>query len=100
MKYIIFTIKTAYSEENYFLTVNDTEAIELQIDKALAEICYCDNYEIISYTEVTKEYIEERNKAIVEYENLFNESVENSFCSGKYTTLEAIKDDIEYRKNA
>ncbi len=25
MKHIIFTIKTAYSEEHYFLTVNDND---------------------------------------------------------------------------
>ena len=48
MKHIIFTIKTAYSEENYFLEVNENDSIELQIDNALAEICYCDAYQIVS----------------------------------------------------
>lgn len=46
MKNILFTIKTAYSEENYFLKANEKQPIESQIDNALAEICFCDAYEI------------------------------------------------------
>ena len=99
MKHIVFTIKTSYSEENYFLEVNENDSIELQIDNALAEICYCDAYEIVSYKEVSEDYIEERNALIKEYKILFNETVEEAFMSGKYTTLEAIKNDIEWRKN-
>ena len=33
------------------------------------------------------------------YKTLFNESIEEAFCSGKYTTLEAIEKDMEWRKN-
>ena len=56
MKHIIFTIETAYSVENYFLEVNENDSIELQIDDALAEICFCDAYEIVSYKEVDDDY--------------------------------------------
>lgn len=41
MKNILFTIKTAYSEENYFLKANEEQPIESQIDNALAEIRCC-----------------------------------------------------------
>lgn len=99
MKNIIFTIKTEYSTENYFLEVNENHSIELQIDNALAEICFCDEYEIVSYKEVSEDYTEERNTLLSEYEKLFNESIEDAFMSGKFTTLEAIKKDIDWRKN-
>ena len=99
MKHIIFTIKTAYSEENYFLEVNENDSIELQIDDALAEICFCDAYEIVSYKEVDNDYYIKRLAVKTAYETLFNESIEEAFCSGKYTTLEAIEKDMEWRKS-
>ena len=84
MKNILFTIKTAYSEENYFLKANEEQPIESQIDNALAEICFCDAYEIISYKEVSNEY-----------EKFSNESVEDTFMNWKYATLEVIQSEIE-----
>lgn len=99
MKNIIFTIKTAYSEENYFLEVNENDSIEFQIDNALAEICFCDDYEIVSFKEISEDYTEERNTLLSEYEKLFGEAVEDAFCSGKYTTLEAIEKDMDWRKS-
>ena len=39
MKNILFTIKTAYSEENYFLKANEKQPIESQIDNALFLRC-------------------------------------------------------------
>lgn len=98
MKNIIFTIKTAYSEENYFLKVNENDSIEFQIDNALAEICFCDDYEIVSFKEISEDYTEERNTLLSEYKKLFGEAVEDAFCSGKYTTLEAIEKDMDWRK--
>lgn len=98
MKNILFTIKTAYSEENYFLKANEEQLIESQIDNALAEICFCDAYEIISYKEVSNEYVEQREKLIKEYEKLSKESFEDAFISLKYTTLEVIQSEIEYIK--
>ena len=98
MKHIVFIIKTSYSEEDYFLEVNENDSIELQIDNALSEICFCDAYEIISYKEVSKEYVEARNSLMEKYEKLFSETVEDAFCSWKFTTLEAIEKDMEWRK--
>ena len=57
MKNILFTIKTAYSEENYFLKANEKQPIESQIDNALAEICFCAAYEIMGYVAEEKSYI-------------------------------------------
>ena len=59
---IIFTIKTEYSLETYFLVVNEYQLIETQIDDALASIGYCDAYEIENYKEVSKKYAARRNK--------------------------------------
>lgn len=98
MKHIVFTIKTSYSTENYFLTMDESQSIELQIDNALAEICFCDAYEIVSYKEVDNDYYIKRLAVKTTYETLFNESIEDAFCSGKYTTLEAIEKDMEWRK--
>ena len=97
MKNIIFTIQTSYSEENYFLAANEEQPIESQIDNALAEICFCDAYEIISYKEISNEYVEQRESLIKEYEKFFNESVEDTFMNWKYATLEVIQEDIKWR---
>ena len=97
MKNIIFTIQTSYSEENYFLAANEEQPIESQIDNALAEICFCDAYEIISYKEVPNEYVEQRESLIKEYEKFSNESVEDTFMNWKYATLDVIQEDIKWR---
>lgn len=98
MKNIIFTIATSYSQEEYFLTVNESESIEIQVYNALAERCFCDDYEIVSVKEVTDEYVEERNNLIAEYETKY-ELVDEAFCNGKLVTLETLKDDIKWRES-
>lgn len=97
MKNIIFTIATSYSIESYFLAVDENKSIELQVDNALAERCFCDDYEIVSVKEVTDEYVEERNNLIAEYETKY-ELVDEAFCQGNLTTLETLKDDIKWRE--
>ena len=99
MKNIIFTIKTSYSKENYFLVVDENENIEIQIFNEMTDICFCDDYKIVGYKEVNQEYVTERNNAIAKYEKLFSGLVEDNFCSGQYTTLEAIQEDIKWRLN-
>ena len=96
---IIFTIKTAYSHESYFLAVNENNLLETQIDDALASICYCDAYEIENYKEVSKKYVTRRNKLKRKYKKLFHESVNDAFPSGKFATISAIKADISWRKS-
>ena len=97
MKNIIFTIETSYSQENYFLTVDENESITLQIWDAMAKICFCDAFEIVSWEEVSDEYVTERNSLISEYEAKY-EPVEEAFCSGFMVTLETLKDDIKWRE--
>lgn len=98
MKNILFTIVTSYSQEEYFLTVNESESIEIQVYNALAERCFCDDYEIIFVNEVTDEYVEERNNLIAEYEAKY-EPVDEAFPNGNLTTLETLKNDIKWREN-
>lgn len=57
-----FTIKTAYSTEIYYC--ND-------IDAFLTEICFCDEYEIITEEEAEKEKIE-----------LYNNTIQKLICLG------------------
>ena len=95
MKNIIFTIQTSYSEENYFLTANENENIELQIDDAMADMCFCDDCKIVGYKGVSQEYVKERNKTIAEYERKYGD-IEEEFCSGKYTPLDVIQDNIKW----
>lgn len=98
-KNIIFTIKTAYTEESFFMTANNTTSLDLQIEAVLSEIGFCDEYEIIDYKEVDNDYYIKRLATKTAYETLFNESLEDAFCSGKYTTLKVIKNEIEQRTN-
>ena len=67
---IIFTIKTEYSLDTFFLVVNEYQLIETQIDDALASIGYCDAYEIENYKEVSKKYAARRNKFLKKYKKL------------------------------
>lgn len=95
---IVCTIETSYGEANYFLSTDDKSSIEMQIDNALADICFCDAYVISSYKEVDSNYVEKRKELMEEYQKKFGQSVEDAFCSGKYTTLEAILSDIKWRE--
>ena len=97
MNNIEFTIKNAYGMETYFMKASAENSIEMQIDDALAEVCYCDAYELIRYRRVSKRYVKERKRLIKEYERKYG-NIEEEFPSGKYTSLKAIRDDIEWRK--
>lgn len=96
--HIIFTIKTAYSEESYFLEkLNGDEGIKTQIDDALNGIAFCDDYEVTRIEYVNDEYVDIRNRMIRVYETMTDSTVEEDFCSGRYTTLESIISGIEYK---
>ena len=66
-KSIVFTIKTAYSREKYFLELEEnTEKpwdIKDQIETALiSKMCFCDAYDLVRYKEVDEKYIAKREK--------------------------------------
>ena len=95
--YIKFIIKTSYSIEEYFLEADKNKDINTQIDNALANIAFEEEYKIIDYIELSQSYVKAREKLIKIYEKLFNETVEEAFCPGeKYITLEGIIDGIEW----
>lgn len=95
--YIKFIIKTSYSIEKYFLEADKNKNINAQIDNALANIAFEEEYKIIDCIELSQSYVKSREKLIKIYEKLFNETVEEAFCSGeKYITLEGIIDGIEW----
>lgn len=103
-KSIVFTIKTAYSRERYFLELEEnTEKpweIKDQIETALiSKMCFCDAHDIVRYKEVDDKYIAKREKAIKELESIINDTCEEYFCCGKeFVTLEALRDAIRYEK--
>lgn len=61
---IEFTIVTAYSKEKYFAMISAEESIEEQIRKLLSDMCFCDEYRIVEFHEVSEDYISERKKLI------------------------------------
>nr|DAK81782.1 MAG TPA: hypothetical protein [Bacteriophage sp.] len=103
-KSIVFTIKTAYSREKYFLELNEgTEnpwEIKDQIETALiSKMCFCDAYDLVKYKEVDEKYIAKREKAIKELESIINDTCEEYFCCGEeFVTLEALRDSIRYEE--
>lgn len=103
-KSIVFTIKTSYSIESYFLPLKNGEEKPWEIKNAIdwmleGDICFCDAYEITEWHFVDDEYISEREKAIKELENIINDTCEEYFCCGEeFVTLEALRDAIRYEK--
>lgn len=97
MKNIVFEINTSSGKEKFFLPVNERHSINLQIDMALAEICYCDAYEIVSYTEVTEEYVRERIRLIASFEKMC-EPISEAFCNGNLVTLGQLKSEMKWRR--
>lgn len=92
---IIFTIKTNYSIEKYFLqNVSHIDA-EFKLQTALDSIGFEEPYRIVDVEFVDKKYKKIREQVIAIYENIFRESVEEDFLQGEYTTLEAILNEIE-----
>ena len=103
MKSIVFTIKTDYSREKYFLELEEnTEKpweINDQIETALiSKMCFCDAYDIVKYKEVGGEYIAKREKEISKLKNLVGDRFEDNYPCWEYMTLESLRDAIRYEK--
>ena len=92
---IIFTIKTNYSIEKYFLQNVSYIDAEFKLQTALDSIGFEEPYRIVDVEFVDKKYKKIREQVIAIYENIFRESVEEDFLQGEYTTLEAILNEIE-----
>lgn len=103
MKSIVFTIKTAYSREKYFLELEEnTEKpweIKDQIETALiSKMCFCDAYDLVKYKEVDEKYIAKRERALSKLKDLAGETFEDGYPCWEYMTLEALRDAIRYEK--
>ena len=97
--YIKFTIKTYYSIENYFTEINTGEDVISQINDALMEDAFCDDYDIVKWNIVSADYVQSREKAITIYEKLFGESPYEDSTHGEHVTLEDIVGMIYYNLN-
>lgn len=92
---VICTIKTLYGEESYFFKdVKEISDIELTLQRSLESICHDYDYILKRIEFVDENYIKYRKKAIQIYENIFDESPEDEFGSGEFTTLETILNEL------
>lgn len=94
---VVFKIETVEGVQKFFMYATPNSSIEKQIHNALAKICFCDAYDILAYDNAPSWYVKDRDRLCREYQQHFSEFVENAFPSGIYTSLEAIKEDIEWR---
>ena len=94
MKHFIITIKTSYSIEDYLISVQEGESIEEATEKALSDIAFCDDWEIIGEREVEKDYVKSVEAAKKAYLELTGDNVDEVFTSGKYTPLEDIMPEV------
>lgn len=90
MKHFIITIKTSYSIEDYLIPVQEGKSIEEATEKALSNIAFCEDWEIIGEREVGEDYIKSVNAAKKAYLELTGDNVDEVYTSGKYTSLEDI----------
>lgn len=94
MKHFIITIKTSYSIEDYLIPVQEGESIEEATEKALSNIAFCEDWEIIGEREVEKDYVKSVEAAKKTYLELTGDNVDEVFTSGKYTPLEDIMAEV------
>lgn len=104
-----FTIETSYSKETYYFNYNENMkdrngfnvSEERQAESFLADICFCDAYEIISIEEAETEAIEKYNNAIqelkirdIEFSDMWEVDC-LLYVKGYYETIEEmIKDNL------
>lgn len=90
MKHYLVTIETSYSTEDYLIPVLDGESIDNATEKALSDITFCEDYKIIGCRKVGLNYLKAVSLAQKAYLNLTNDSVPETFTSGRYSTYENI----------
>ena len=95
MKNYIVTIETYYSIEEFLIPLDTEKSEVMQIDTVLADVCFCDDYAIVKWEEVSSEYMTEREKLVKLWEEKNNESIEFRAISGKYATLESLKVELK-----
>lgn len=94
MKYYIVTIKTSYSIEDYLIPVQEEESIDEAMEKALSDIAFCEDWEIIGEREVGENYLKSVEAAKKAYLELTGDNVDEVFTSGKYTPFEDIMPEV------
>lgn len=91
MKKYIVTIETRYSIEEYFMPLDLSKSEICQVDKMLAEIGFCEDYDLVRWEEVSEEYKVEREKLVKQWDEKYAECIEHRPLTGKYATLEALR---------
>ena len=94
MKHFIITIKISYSIEDYLISVQEGELIEEATEKALSNIAFCEDWEVIGEREVGEDYVKSVEAAKKAYLELTGDNVDEVFTSGKYTPLEDIMAEV------
>lgn len=82
--------------ETYFTYIIPDGVIEIQIDECLQKICFCDEYRIVGFQEVSDDYVSERKKLITKYESKHGKgSVDEDFSCGNCITLQVLKNETK-----
>lgn len=97
MKHYIVTIETWTGEEEYLMPLDLEKCEYNQVYDCLAEIGFCDSFELVRWEEATENYMMERSRLMKQWKEIHGESVEEGFCSGKYTTLDALETELNLK---
>ena len=95
---IEFTIKRDGGDypETYFMYVIPDSVIEIQVGEVLRKNCFCDEYRVVGFQEVSDYYVSERRKIIEEYESKHGKgSIEDDFTMGSILSLSTLQNEAE-----
>ena len=82
--------------ETYFTYIIPDSVIEIQVGEVLRKNCFCDEYRVVGFREVSDNYVSERKELIKKYETLHGVgSIEEDFSCGNCITLQILKDEMK-----
>ena len=82
--------------ETYFTYIIPDGVIEIQVGEVLRKSCFCDEYRVVGFREVSDSYVKERRKIIEKYEAKHGKgSVEEDFTMGEIISLQTLKNEMK-----
>lgn len=95
---IEFTIKRDgdHYTETYFTYIIPDSVIEIQVGEVLRKNCFCDEYRVVGFREVSDDYVSERRKIIEKYKTKYGKgSIEEDFTMGSILSLDVLKNETK-----
>ena len=99
MKNMIVTIETMYSTAEIFAEIDENHALDLQVEKILETVGFCDDWAIVEVEEVNAEYVQKRKQAFAEFMRKYGQNAVHELPFGQYSTLKRIQCEMIWRKN-